>query len=64
VGLSTFRRLLFARCGGLGVDLQHPGHVIYLGIAAGDYLRTPSETRGVGRRRGGRPKGLLLVVAR
>ena len=26
--------------------------------------RTPSETRGVGRRRGGRPKGLLVAVVR
>ena len=44
--------------------LQHPGHVVYLGIAACDYWRTPSETRGVGRRRGGRPKGLLVPVVR
>ncbi len=35
--------------GVLGADLQHPGHVVHQGIAACDYRRTSSETRGVGR---------------
>ena len=38
-----------AEAGVLGADLQHPGHVVYQGIAAGDYRRAASETRGVGR---------------
>ena len=40
-----------AEAGVLGAGLQHPGHVVYQGIAACDYRRAAPETRGVGRSR-------------
>ncbi len=40
-----------AEAGVLGADPQHPLHVVYQAIAAGDYRRAASGTGGVGRSR-------------